>query len=70
MVSALNESRHNALNFLVKAAAHSADCPNGFLVGGTSSNWELLASYGDEPQLLFEASTESWLKLTGYLYPE
>jgi diguanylate cyclase (GGDEF)-like protein/PAS domain S-box-containing protein len=64
MTFAPNESRQNALNLLVKAAAHSAECPNGFLVGGTSSSWELLASYGDEPQLVFEASTENWLKLT------
>jgi len=64
MASAFKESRQNALNLLVKATAHSADCPNGFLVGGKSSNWEVLASYGDEPQLHFEASTESWLKLT------
>jgi diguanylate cyclase (GGDEF)-like protein/PAS domain S-box-containing protein len=64
MTFAPNESRQNALNLLVKAAAHSAKCPNGFLIGGTSSRWALLASYGDEPQLLFEVSTEDWLKLT------
>lgn len=59
MAFALNESRQNALNLLVKAAAHSTDCPNGFLLGGTSTNWNLLGSYGDEPQLLFDASMKA-----------
>ncbi|GEN27029.1 GGDEF domain-containing protein [Halovibrio variabilis] len=60
----LNESHQNALNLLVKAAAYSADCPNGFLVGGTETNWNLLASYGEQPPLLFDDSTEKWLKLS------
>ena len=56
------ESHQNALDLLVKAAAYSADCPNGFLVGGAEANWSLLASYGGEPPLPFDTSTEQWLK--------
>ncbi|MCH4810339.1 putative bifunctional diguanylate cyclase/phosphodiesterase [Vreelandella neptunia] len=64
MASVINESRQTALNLLVKAAAYSADCPNGFLVGGAEANWNLLASYGGDSQLLFDDSIESWLKLS------
>lgn len=63
MAFVLNESRQNALNLLVKAAAYSADCPNGFLIGGAEASWNLLASYGAEPPLLFDTSIESWLTL-------
>ncbi|MFB9867725.1 putative bifunctional diguanylate cyclase/phosphodiesterase [Vreelandella sulfidaeris] len=62
MASVPNESRQNALNLLVKAAAYSAGCPNGFLVGGAEASWDLLTSYGGEPPLLFDTSIESWLK--------
>ncbi|WP_447556294.1 putative bifunctional diguanylate cyclase/phosphodiesterase [Vreelandella sp. EE22] len=62
MASAVNESRQKALDLLVKAAAYSADCPNGFLVGGAEADWNLLASYGSKPQLSFNTSTEEWLK--------
>ncbi|RUR36497.1 sensor domain-containing protein [Vreelandella populi] len=56
------ESHQNALNLLVKAAAYSADCPNGFLIGSVEANWSLLASYGGEPPLPFDTSIEWWLK--------
>ncbi len=62
MASVLNESHQNALDLLVKAAAYSADCPNGFLVGGAEGEWSLLASYGREPPIAFDISIEQWLK--------
>ncbi|MEA2117299.1 EAL domain-containing protein [Halovibrio sp. HP20-50] len=62
MAFVLDESLQNALNLLVKAAAYSADCPNGFLVGGAEASWNLLASCGGESPLLFDTSIESWVK--------
>ncbi|PRY65827.1 PAS domain S-box-containing protein/diguanylate cyclase (GGDEF)-like protein [Vreelandella songnenensis] len=62
MASVLNESHQNALDLLVKAAAYSADCPNGFLIGGAEGDWSLLASYGGEPPVAFDTSIERWLQ--------
>lgn len=62
MALGLDESQQNALNLLAKAAAYSADCPNGFLVGGTEADWNLLASYGGEIPFPINTAIERWLK--------
>lgn len=57
-----NSQSSNAMNLLVQAAAYSADCTRGLLVGGVPGKWSIIASYGVQEDLVVEAPTESFLR--------
>ncbi|WP_439864686.1 putative bifunctional diguanylate cyclase/phosphodiesterase [Pseudomonas antarctica] len=57
-----NTQSSDAMNLLVQAAAYSADCTRGLLVGGVPGRWAIIASYGVQEDLVVEASTESFLR--------
>ena len=62
MVNDTNTQRTDALSLLVQAAAHSADCTAGLLIGGTQGDWQVIASYGAQPELALEDATEDFLR--------
>ncbi|WP_350600992.1 EAL domain-containing protein [Pseudomonas sp. 65/3-MNA-CIBAN-0223] len=57
-----NTQSSDAMNLLVQAAAYSADCTRGLLVGGVPGKWSIIASYGVQEDLVVEAPTESFLR--------
>lgn len=61
MVSATDISHHTALDKVVQAAVHSADCGRGFLVSGSTGNWKVISRFHIDQPLAFEVSTEAWL---------
>lgn len=61
----LSESRKMALTILVKAAVGSAECREGWLVGGApGSRWEVISLQAWENAQPLEAEIESWIKGT------
>lgn len=57
-----NTQSSDEMNLLVQAAAYSADCTRGLLVGGVPGKWSIIASYGVQEDLIVEAPTESFLR--------
>ena len=57
-----NTQSSDAMNLLAQAAAYSADCTRGLLVGGVPGKWGIIASYGMHEDLVIEAPTESFLR--------
>ena len=57
-----NTQSSDAMNLLVQAAAYSADCTRGLLVGGVPGRWAIIASHGVHEDLVVEAPTESFLR--------
>ncbi|WP_421560358.1 sensor domain-containing protein [Pseudomonas sivasensis] len=62
MQDTFNTQSSDAMNLLAQAAAHSADCTRGLLVGGLPGKWGIIASYGVHKDIVVEASTESFLR--------
>lgn len=62
MQDTFNTQSSDAMNLLVQAAAYSADCTRGLLVGGGPGSWAIIASYGVHEDLVVEAPTESFLR--------
>jgi diguanylate cyclase (GGDEF)-like protein/PAS domain S-box-containing protein len=61
MAKVFNNAHKNALDMLLQAAAHSADCTNGLLVRGEAGQWKTVASYAQEQHEALEPSIEEWL---------
>jgi diguanylate cyclase (GGDEF)-like protein/PAS domain S-box-containing protein len=63
MVNVIGATRQNpALEMLLQAAVHSADCSCGFIAQHSSGNWEVVASYGAERAPALDASSGTWLE--------
>jgi diguanylate cyclase (GGDEF)-like protein/PAS domain S-box-containing protein len=61
MVNASSDLHHTALDKVVQAAAHSAECACGFIATG-AFGWEVISRFEVDHPLVFEPSTEAWLK--------
>ncbi|OWP72111.1 EAL domain-containing protein [Pseudomonas sp. K2I15] len=65
MDDTLSDTRKKALKLLVKAAVGSAECQDGWLVGGAPGNrWEVISLKERENALPLEAEIESWIRGT------
>lgn len=62
MVNASSDPHHTALDKVVQAAVHSADCSCGFIATGAYGNWKVISRFDVDHPLAFEPSTEAWLK--------
>ena len=62
MVSASGSSHLAALDKVVQAAAHSAECSNGFIANGDAGSWQITARWGADQPLVLDSATEQWLQ--------
>lgn len=62
MVSASGSSHLAALDRVVQAAAHSAECSNGFIANCDAGGWQITSRWGADQPLVLDSATEQWLQ--------